>query len=456
MLSARSSANSEPETKRLVAAIPRPSSSYDPVQVHVDPVAFDADVIYGLAKVLGVELDSQLNIQWIVRDCLLRLQEEQWVVQVISTGSNSGILLKHERTGEERGTNEIVEIHRQLAERIKYDLKILEAARLDPIYKVKEAVYNPFLCVKECTRACSPELVNLIFQLLGIDLCQELYLVQVVKDQIEGSFLDMMDAGGSHLITVDTCIEMEEFVVRIALERVRFIRSTTEAGLVFCVNCKLLLADGICAACADCLCSACQVALHKHGSRLDHQFVFFEQCVCAECEEQAAVVRCVDCCDLFCRKCFRATHKVGLRTSHSVQLPMTAICYHCRCAEASVACKPCGELFCGKCSDRIHIRSSSNHTLSSVRKACYSRKAFSTNFESLLAIVQQREQMAWSGWLEFFDENGRVEWYNFLTKNRQKNPPTVVEEENTAWVAATRLAHVRASFAVPEKRRLQM
>ena len=376
MHSSRSKAYSEPESKPLFPVKQRPESSHDHVQTIAEPVSLNTEAIVALSKVLEIDLESPLNIQWVVRDCLLKLEEDNWIVEVVDKGGEPVMFLRHRNTGEKRNTNDIVAVYKELGVRIKYDLAQLEISRESVIFRIQELVY-PGLLSGDLSHACS--VVDGILDLLRIDKECEFFLVPVVKNQLEDSFFQVANSGGPHMITVNTCINVEELLIRISLERVRVFKSISE--LLYCVNCADSLADGICAACADCLCSKCHFALHKRGSRMDHLFVFFPQSVCAECRLHSAAVYCCDCCDLFCANCFPKVHPA----IHRVQFPAPPMCAHCRLCEARFVCRECNEVYCEECLKVIHQRRKFHHTLKSLRSVG-KNSSFANKFETILGL----------------------------------------------------------------------
>ena len=335
MHSSRSKAESEPvQISKSSSTSLRPSSSYDASGIRWDSgVSFDSRMIEFIASELGIDLETS-TCTWIVRDCLMRLLENNWVVE--------GSIFRHKFSGEKRSTNEIVETHRQLAIKVIEDTKSLALKREDPQYRIKECVYNKISSVET------------VFKNLNLHVKSEFYLIPIVTQFLDFSLQQYLE--NPHLFTVDSCCDIQHLITLISLERVLFLKY--HFGILHCVNCSKL-ADGICGTCTDCLCSSCHIAIHRKGSRIDHSFVFFDQCVCSECTAKPAIVRCVDCSDLFCSQCFVQQHLKTIH--HRVQFATVPMCFHCRLALGQIACTDCNEVYCQECARRIHRRKTDHH-----------------------------------------------------------------------------------------------
>ena len=461
MNSARSRANSEPEIHRLVPVESRPSSSYEFRKPDEEKELPSPIVIQALSEHLGISLDSSMNSQWIVRDCLLRLKEEGWTCAIVTHGTLQELMFHHVASAEKRSTHEIVELHRELASRIAHEYEQLVAKRRDPRYQIREHVYQQLVCQKDSRQVSSPSLIETVLSLLKVNVLNEYYLAQVVKEELDAAYFRMQDIGGPNAVTIDTCFDLNQLVTKLALERVQYVKRLSDSRLLFCVQCHHALADGICGSCGDCLCAPCHTSLHSHGNRLDHLFVFIEQVVCSECESRAADVRCTDCADMFCRSCFTATHQKGKRTKHCVRLPTSVFCFHCNFHEANVICLDCRDILCVRCSCRSHRGGARrNHDLFGIRKAAYLRKLFAGNVEPVMSIIDQYLTTAItqrSPWSLFYDERMEPYWYNFYSRQirrtsmkdlRNQPEDDKVQDREMRELTDAR-AQQRAIFTVP-------
>ena len=460
MISARSRAESETIGFTPFAVESRPSSSYEyrkPLEESEKP---GPEVVEALADYLKISLHSdQANFHWIVKACLLALTEEGWKCEVSVDGQISVLLFSHLTTGEKRSVHETVEVHKELAKRIMYEHEDLVSKRLDPEYSIQELVYRRLLEVVDSRQMSNPTVIEDIMHLLKIDISSETYLARTVREEIEAAFFKMKDAGGPNFITVENCFNVKELLARISLDRITFMKSISDSKLLFCVECRQSLADGICATCGDCLCCCCHSRLHSKGSRQDHLFVVIEQCICAECEKHAADIRCGDCSELFCTSCFKETHNRGKRVKHCVQLPATVYCFNCDFKEASLICLECCDALCYSCSRTIHdFEPRSNHIFYGVRSVAYPRKLFAANIDLLSQVIDRcLTYKKRKNWLLMYDSESRPYWYCFYTrkivKTNMKNlsncpidPPQLIEEITTV---TTSKARERALFEVP-------
>ena len=462
MNSARSRAKSEPEIHRLNAAESRPVSSYEYRQKDAQVDDFSPLVVQTLAIALGVDLNSHASCDWIVRDCLIKLKEEGWMCSVICHGNVNELLVVNTVTAEKRSTHEIIEIHREFTERILFEQKMLETKRLDPLYRVKELVYNQLMGIKDSRQMTSPRLVEAILSLLKINVLHEFFLAKVLRQELDGAYFEMVDAGGPNKVSVETCIDLHKVLGAIANERLRYLRQISESHLLFCVECRHSLADGICASCGDCFCGPCHSRLHSKGTRLDHLFVFVEQAICSECRSKSADLRCTDCQDMFCKDCFKSVHARGKHTKHCIRLPFSTICFDCAVQEASVICFECEDIACLPCALRIHRGGARVfHQLYGLRKAGYRKKLFACNADAVLMIIDQFINTSVehaSPWELFYDERTEPFWYNFFTREVIKTSMSAIFKQPDMHADQARelrtiteiRAKQRATFDVPE------
>lgn len=461
MLSSRSQAHSEPLLINQSKVESRPSSSHEyrkPIEEAQKPSPL---VVEALAESLGINLESQLKFQWIVKNCLLQLAEQGWKCDVVLDGTVKVLFFVHLSTSEKRSVHEVVEMHRELTRRIVYEHEDLVSKRLDPIYQIQELVFERLLGVVDSRKMATPCLIERILVLLKVDILSESYLARTVKEEIDTAFFKTRDAGGPNFVNVESCFNVQELQARIAIDRIAYMKSISDSKLLFCVECQNALADGMCATCGDCLCACCHSRLHSKGSRKDHLFVFLEQCVCSECELRASDIRCVDCADLFCYECFKKTHKTGKRTKHCVQLPTSLNCFNCAFKEANLICLDCHEALCCSCSLRMHgFEPRRNHEFYGVRGIAYPRKLFANNIESLSVVIEKcLADKKPKNWLLMYDSDSEPFWYNFYTRETVKttmkntssppvDPPELVDEITKI---TSLKARERAILDVPSK-----
>ena len=207
-----------------------------------------------------------------------------------------------------------------------------------------------------------------------------------------------------------------------------------------------MLADGICASCGDCQCSACFEATHKSGNRSNHFFVRRDQAVCSECLVKGAEIKCTDCLDFFCAECFEKLHRLGKTVKHGVILATSAICAQCDNRHAAMVCMQCQDVLCRECSGSMHQRGArARHDLFSLRKAAYSQTLFAGNFNQVLKIKNRNMTAALPEtlWYLFYDEALQPFWFNFGTseiikttmRDLQTRPPEEISDRAKKFAA---------------------
>lgn len=457
--SARSIANSEPTAVLERKIDSRPVSSYEVRRSIEEVESVDPEIGVQLARKLRIEGDCGVNLQWIVTDCLKSLKSAGWSCSPMVETYPPDLVFTHSSSGEKRSDHEIVDAHRELAVRIIFEHNQIESLRRNPHYRIRELAYQQMIRTRDSRSMVTPVLIDSIFDLLQIEVFSECYLTSIIAEELISAYIRMEDLGGISEVTIETCLDIDWLLTRIGMERARFLKQMSPSRLLFCVECKQCLADGICATCGDCLCACCHSALHRTGNRQDHLFVFIEQCVCSECEKTSADIRCSDCSDLFCRDCFKKTHEKAKRTKHCVQLAIPLQCINCYNAEAHVLCLDCLDVACVWCINRSHRRGPrSNHNLYGIRKGAFSRSLFASNVDAVTIILDKYlKPVPDIYWHLLYDDQLEPYWYNFYTKklvrttlkDLETRPETPIDLEDEIRQVTIKRAIQRAVFDVP-------
>jgi len=413
--------HSDPDLPQLLPLPVRPNSSYEIRPVIQEFSQFSEDVVQKMAKKLGVDVQIDPELRWVVRDCLLSLSQDGWKCEI----RGEDLIYYNASTEESRPFHQMEESHKNLAENLRMQKKEMGDKKKNRFYQVQETVFNAIMGERDVRGVVSVSVLEEVLEALNVDVQDEPYLIIPVKNAIEDAYFRMKHLG-SHVVKIENCIDVNSLVVHLELDRVAFLKKISPSGLLYCVQCEVALADVACASCHDCFCNNCMVATHSRGHRVDHPAVFIEQVVCRECECKAALVRCQECVELFCFDCYQATHEKGKRTRHCVRLPTTTFCYNCDENEASYMCQECEDLICTSCSARLHRKGArQNHTLFGLRKVAYNKKLFGDNLEKLMKIVQTKEDMSLplSPYVLLYDEAKIPFWYNCQTREKQYADP---------------------------------
>lgn len=408
---------SDPTLPELLPLPVRPSSSYEPRPKVKEHPQFSHEAVEGMARKLGLDIEEHPDFKWIIRDCLLALRDENFIVRV----RDQDVEYVYKFSDEARSYHPIVDAHRKLANSLLMVQEQLKMKRMDPHYRVKNLVYLAIMGEKDVRGVTNEKLIEECMDLLDVSALDEPYLVPRIKVSIEDSYFRMKEVGGEN-ITIDNCIDVESLIVNLELDRVGFMKKISPSGLLYCVENQTQLADVISTSSHDVFCYSSAVEVHSTGRRQDTPLVFFEQVVCAECEVKAADVRDQDDVENFCYDCFKATHSRGKRQRHCVGLPYRTFCAEFPECEASYICFETGEVVSTKAVARMRKSPArQNFTLFGLRKAAYSKKLFANNLDRLINILQNHveRQFPLTPWFVFYDKAMFPYWYNFQTHEKK-------------------------------------
>lgn len=413
---------SDPDLPELLPLPVRPSSSYEPRPKVKEHPQFTHEVVEAMGVKLGLDVEEHPDFRWLIRDCLLSLRDENYMVKV----RDKDVEYVYKYSDKARANHPIVEAHRQMAEQLLSVQENLKMKRLDPFYRVKHLVYLAIMGEKDVRGVTNEKLIEEVMELLDVNPLDEPYLVPRIKVAIEDAYFRMKEMGSANL-TIDNCIDVESLTVNLELDRVGFLKKISPSGLLYCVENQTQLADVISTGSHDVFCYSAAVETHSTGKRQDMPLVFFEQVVCAECEVKAADIRDQDDQENYCYDCFKATHARGKRQRHCVSLPYRTFCAQFPQCEASYICFETGEVLSTNAVTRMRKSAArQNFTLFGLRKAAYSKKLFANNLDRLMNILQNHidRQYPLSPWFVFYDKAMAPYWYNFHTHQRKTADPS--------------------------------
>ncbi|CEM25167.1 unnamed protein product [Vitrella brassicaformis CCMP3155] len=414
--------HSHPEVPDLIPLPLRPHSSYHrpPVLDEKEEPQFPIEVVQAMSKLLSIDPSMETELLWIIRDCLLALQNEGWLLRL----QERDAVFVNDHTGVVQSTLPTLEEYRLLAHRIAIEKAELDRRRTNRLFRAQEIIFD---AVERATSyggggaraVAQARTIESLLPLLDVSPLYEPYLLPRVKAAIEQAYFRKRD--DPETVTLYNCVDPQKLFVHLELDRIGFLKKISPTGLLICVECESALADFSCAVCHDTLCNFCFFATHLQGRRRDHPAVFMEQFVCSECQGNAAVVRCEDCADLFCLPCFEQTHRKGKRQQHGVILASKMHCFQCDEKESAYICEDCGDALCPTCSRQIHRKGArQNHKQYGVKKTLYTPKLFAKNLDTVLKVWHQSIQHSYplSPWLKFYEGGLVPYWYNFKTREK--------------------------------------
>ena len=404
---------SDPELPHLLPLPARPSSSDGTRPPFIEPHRFTDNVVAAMAKMLNISSDNLLSLGWVVRDCLLQLQDEDWDTRYDE--KHDSISFINKTSGETRSIHETVLTHQKLVTCLIHEKQESALRRTDRNYLAREIVLNAARSATDIRAAVTPRVLTKLLSLFKIDPSDEPFLIPRFITLLRQAFFACKSDPS---ITNDRIFSTAQFLVQLAHDRWNYIMEISPWQLIYCVDCTSRLADGICAKCGDCQCNHCFGETHKSGNRSLHVFVAKEQAVCAECTLRGADIRCTDCQDFFCCECFENLHQLGKTVKHGVVLAKTAVCAQCDNRDAALVCMQCQDVICRECAGPMHQRGGrSNHDLFSLRKVAYSQRLFAGNFKQVVKIRNRNmtASLPVTLWYLFFDEALQPFWLNLKT-----------------------------------------
>lgn len=239
MLDFKPRTHSDPDLPQLLPLPVRPHSSYQAKLKFKDQAQFQEQVVHCMARKLGIELIKDAELRWVIRDCLLALKEEGWSV-ILKGGSDLAFV--HIATEESRSFHPIVEMHRQMAERLLLHKTHMEGKKQDRFFKVKQAVFEAVMGEKDVRGVANPPLMEDLFSCLGVDVHDAPYLIRRVKNSVEDAYFRMKH-NGPQSVTIDNIIDVFGMIVHLELDRVKFLQKISPSGLLYCIECETALAD---------------------------------------------------------------------------------------------------------------------------------------------------------------------------------------------------------------------
>ncbi|CAE7702322.1 unnamed protein product [Symbiodinium pilosum] len=185
----------------------------------------------------------------------------------------------------------------------------------------------------------TPEVVESLARVLGVDSTKEFFLFRVVKQTIEAYVEKKLDLSS----IVQDLKDPIEFLrqIRKKQNQVDVIRKPTT--VVMCQECENRAAVLKCEQCKDFFCQDCFNSTHATGKRRAHITSDVEQLVCAAFEDRVATCQCVQCGLFYSDEGFMHVHawdaaRPDLR-NHLKRVINGLVCLECEHYNASVLCE---------------------------------------------------------------------------------------------------------------------
>lgn len=245
-----------------------------------DVVSAPAELVVGLAEIIGMDVVNEPQYLWIAEEASRAPLPEDWKELTNEDGETLYYHMIERRLQKE---HPLIERYKKLYHKTRGYAKqvvqgIAEGVLETPDHKLNGITATVMNRASKALPPATPEIVEGLANLLNVDSTKEYYLVRCVKQTLEAY--------------VEKKFELSTFLMDLQ-EPVEFLQQIRK---------KQNQVD----------------VIRKPNS------IF----MCQECEKKAAVVKCEQCKDYFCQDCFNSTHATGKRRARSLLMWSSSYVQH--------------------------------------------------------------------------------------------------------------------------------
>lgn len=278
----------------------------------------------------------------------------------------------------------------------------------------------------------TPQVVESLSKILGIDSTKEFFLFRCVKQTIEAYVEKEFDLSS---IVMDLKGPADQkgpiqFLrdIRQEQNKVDIIRKPT--SIVMCQECEGKAAVVKCEQCKDYFCQDCFNSTHATGKRRAHITSDVEQLVCAAYEDRVATCQCVQCGLFYSDEGFMYVHafdasRPDLR-NHLKRVINGLVCLECEHYNASVLCEDCVDLFCTECFIKLHRKGKRRqhvHLTIDNTGQIFRGGILVPPEEAQVLTERARSTVETGPWVPFRDQNLKVYWWHLVDKREKDQTP---------------------------------
>lgn len=392
------------------------------------PGANTAQVIIGIADMIGIDLVNEPQYLWIAEEASRASIPKDWKEL---TNEDGEVLYYHTKDRKLQKEHPLIARYKEVYYKARSFTKRMECGEVgnileQPDVKLAAITAEVMSRASKGLPAATPELVEGLCKILGIDSTKEFFLFRGVKQTLEAYVEKKFDLSS----IIQDLKDPVEFLrqVRKKQNQVDVIRKPT--SVVMCQECERKAAVVKCEQCKDYFCQDCFNSTHATGKRRAHITSDVEQLVCAAFEDRVATCQCVQCGLFYSDEGFMHVHawdaaRPDLRT-HLKRVINGLVCLECEHYNASVLCEDCVDLFCTECFIKLHRKGKRRQHvhLTIDNTGQIFRGGFLVPPEEAQVLTDRARSTVETGpWVPFRDESLNVFWYHLVDKTTVLQSP---------------------------------
>mmetsp|Transcript_5167 Transcript_5167/g.12410 ORF Transcript_5167/g.12410 Transcript_5167/m.12410 type:complete len:447 (-) Transcript_5167:44-1384(-) len=406
---------------------------------HVEPA--EASKIVAIAELIGIDVINEPQYLWIAEEAAAAGSElakkekrdpefwREWQQLVNEDGEDVYYNVRERRL---QSIHPLIERYQQVYHKARSYTKQMVIGETPgdelqtPDVKLSAITADVMSRASRGMPSTTPEIVEGLCKLLGVNTTSEFYLFRTVKQTCEAYVEKKFDLSS----LLQDLQEPVEFLrqIRKKQNQVDIIRKPTT--IVMCQECEKKAAVVKCEQCKDYFCQDCYNSTHATGKRRAHITSDVEQLVCAAYEDRIATCQCVQCGLFYSDEGFLYVHafdaaRPDLR-NHLKRVINGLVCMECEHYNASVLCEDCVDLFCTECFIKMHRKGKRRQHvhLTIDNTGQIFRGGFLVPPEEAQVLTDRARSTVETGpWVPFRDEDLKVFWYNTIDKKSVSTSP---------------------------------
>jgi hypothetical protein len=383
-----------------------------------------ANIVVGVANLIGIDVINEPHFLWIAEQATRAPMPPDWKEM---TNEDGETLYYHVKEKKLQSEHPLILRYKEVYERARSFQKQLETGGAGDLLEGPKVKLNAVIAevmgrASKGLPPATPEIVESLAKILGVDTKTEFFLTRSVKQTLEAYVEKKLDL---QTILQDLKDPIEFLrMIRKKQNQVDVIKKPT--SIVMCQECEKKAAVVRCEQCKDYFCQDCFNSTHATGKRRAHITSDVEQLVCAAYEDRVATCQCVQCGLFYSDEGFLYVHafdaaRPDLR-NHLKRVINGLVCLECEHYNASVLCEDCVDLFCTECFIKLHRKGKRRQHvhLTIDNTGQIFRGGFLVPPEEAQVLTDRARSTVETGpWVPFRDDELNVCWYNLI----EKGPP---------------------------------
>jgi len=406
----------------------------------IPPGSNNAGVVVGIAEMIGIDMVNEPQFLWVAEEASRAEMPPDWTECVNEDGQT---LYYHTKENKLQKEHPLIMRYKEIYYRARSYTKQMingDAGNIldKPNVKLAAITADVMGRASKGQPPATPDIVEGLANLLGIESTKEYFLTRCVKQTLEAYVEKKLDIS----CIIEDLKAPVEFLreIRKKQNQVDVIRKPT--SIVMCQECEKKAAVVKCEQCKDYFCQDCFNATHATGKRRAHITSDVEQLVCAAYEDRVATCQCVQCGLFYSDEGFMYVHafdaaRPDLR-NHLKRVINGLVCLECEHYNASVLCEDCVDLYCTECFIKLHRKGKRRQHvhLTIDNTGQIFRGGFLVPPEEAQVLTDRARSTVETGpWVPFRDEQLNVYWYNLIEKTFATQSPIDPDTGVSAAVA---------------------